>query len=67
MLKYNPLEVASMSAKLLWHTANNGLLKSKPSQCLNRGIDFIDKRATFSIEIDFKPSVDSKRVKLGLF
>ena len=36
----------------------------KPSQCLNRGIDFIDKRATFAIEIDFKPSVDSKELRL---
>ena len=39
-------------------------LKIKPSQCLNRGIDFIDKRATFSIDIDFKPSVDSKELRL---
>ena len=38
----------------------------RSSQCLNKGIVFIDKRVTFSIEIDFKPSVDSKRVKVGL-
>ena len=53
-----------MSAKFLLHTANNGLLKTKPSQCLNRGIDFINKRATFSIEINFKPSVGSKELRL---
>ena len=52
MLKYNPLEVASMEAFI--------------AQCLNRGIDFIDKRATFFKGIDFKPSIDSKRVKVGL-
>ena len=52
MLKYNPLEVASIEAFI--------------AQCLIRGIDFIDKRAAFSIDIDFKPSVDSKRVKVGL-
>ena len=57
MLKYNPIEVSSMSAKLLFRTgyANKGLLKFsyKSSLCLKRGIGFIDKRAENKVCHDF--------------